>query len=315
VGVEASVCRAEGVAFDFIQGYHWDNGLSVVEAIRIVTSMSHVALMSDKDGFQPVARVNAQAGGKVVLVCDHASNALPEPYGSLGLPPQDLERHIGWDIGAADVTRRLAEKLDAPAVLSGFSRLLIDPNRGADDPTLVMKLSDGAVIPGNRDADAEEVAHRRAAYWQPYQDAIASTITRVMSGGAAPVILSVHSFTPVWRGVPRPWHAGILWDKDPRLAHALLSGLRLEKGLVVGDNEPYTGRLKGDTMYRNGTQLGLAHAIVEIRQDLIDTHHGAEEWAERLAQIVRQAVEHHPKLNEVRHFGSHTDSEQAEAAE
>ena len=278
--------------------------------------MSEAAFSSDHSNvpFQPFHCVNEAAGGRVVVLCDHASNALPEAYGSVGLPTSALERHIGWDIGAADVSRRLADALEAPAVLSGFSRLLIDPNRGADDPTLVMKLSDGAVIPGNRDVDADEVARRRAAYWQPYDEAISKTIDRIAAASDAPMLVSIHSFTPVWRGHPRPWHAGILWDKDPRLAHALLAGLRQEPGLVVGDNEPYTGRLKGDTMYRHGTQRGLPHAIVEIRQDLIDTHAGAQEWAERLARIVRDIAEASPGINAVEHFGSYTDHEPSESS-
>lgn len=278
--------------------------------------MSQAASSSDHAtvAFQPFHCVNEAACGRVVVLCDHASNALPPAYGSLGLPEADLERHIGWDIGAADVSRRLAEALVAPAVLSGFSRLLIDPNRGEDDPTLVMKLSDGAVIPGNRDVDADETERRRSNYWQPYQDAITRTIDRVMAAGDAPMLVSIHSFTPVWRGHPRPWHAGILWDKDPRLAHALLAGLRQEPGLVVGDNEPYTGRLKGDTMYRHGTQRGLPHAIVEIRQDLIDTHAGAQEWAARLARIVRHITETSPGINAVEYFGSYTDDRIAGAS-
>lgn len=259
------------------------------------------------DGFRPFELVNPAGRGHVILLCDHASNAIPEAYGTLGLLRAELDRHIGWDIGAGEVTRRLAEALDCPAVLSGFSRLLIDPNRGADDPTLVMKLSDGAVIPGNRDVDAEEVAARRAAFWQPYQDAIAGVIDAATASGEVPLIISIHSFTPVWRGRPRPWHAGILWDKDPRLAHALIGALRQEHGLVIGDNEPYVGRLKGDTMYRNGTQRGLPHALVEIRQDLIDTHHGAAEWAGRLASIIAQLLAAHPDLAAVEHFGSTTD--------
>ncbi|MGD1934107.1 MAG: N-formylglutamate amidohydrolase [Candidatus Phaeomarinobacter sp.] len=278
--------------------------------------MSQAASSSDISNlrFQPFHCVNEAAGGRVVVLCDHASNALPPAYGSLGLPVTDLERHIGWDIGAADVSRRLADALEAPAVLSGFSRLLIDPNRGADDPTLVMKLSDGAVIPGNKGVDAEEISLRRAMYWQPYQDAISRTIDRVMAAGTAPMIVSVHSFTPVWRGHPRPWHAGILWDKEPRLAHALLAGLRQERDLVIGDNEPYTGRLKGDTMYRHGTQRGLPHAIVEVRQDLIDTHAGAQEWADRLAHIVRDIVDMSPGINVVKHFGSYTDDRMPEGS-
>jgi len=291
-------------------------GLSVPVAFRIVGIMSHVASPPHHSSspFQPFHHVNESALGRVVVICDHASNALPAEYGSLGLPPTDLERHIGWDIGAADVTRRLADALKAPAVLSGFSRLLIDPNRGPDDPTLVMRLSDGAVIPGNRRVDAKEVEIRRTAYWQPYQDAITATIDRLVADGTAPLIVSIHSFTPVWRGHPRPWHVGILWDKDPRLPHALLAGLRQEPGLVVGDNEPYSGQLKGDTLFRHGTQRGLPHALVEIRQDLIDTHTGAQEWADRLARIISGTLAAAPEINAVAHFGSHTEKADVEVS-
>ncbi len=279
--------------------------------------MSHAASPSPHSHrpFQPYQYVNEAALGRVVVICDHASNALPEEYGSLGLPPTDLDRHIGWDIGAAEVTRRLAVALNAPAVLSCFSRLLIDPNRGADDPTLVMKLSDGAVIPGNRHVDEKEIQLRRATYWQPYQDAITTCIDRLVGEGAAPLIVSIHSFTPVWRGHPRPWHAGILWDKDPRLPHALLAGLRQEPGLVIGDNEPYSGKLKGDTLYRHGTQRGLPHALVEIRQDLIDTHAGAQEWADRLARIISDILAASPDINAVEHFGSCTDDSVVEVCQ
>ncbi len=261
----------------------------------------------DSIGFQPFELVNPSAEADLVVLCDHASNALPAEYGTLGLPPADLERHIGWDIGAAEVTRKMAAALGVPAVLSCFSRLLIDPNRGDDDPTLVMKLSDGAIIPGNRHVDAAEREARRATYWQPYQDAVAGVIDRLTAEGRVPVIVSIHSFTPVWRGHPRPWHAGILWDSDPRLPHLLLAGLRGEPGLVVGDNEPYSGSLKGDTMYRHGTSRGLANALVEIRQDLIDTQHGAEEWAGRLSRLLEEALVQHPDLRVVQHYGSHAD--------
>lgn len=288
-------------------------GMAVSPAgILCLMSQALVSPSGSNDDFRPYETVNDRAGGRFVLLCDHASNRLPDAYGTLGVSPSDLERHIGWDIGAAEVTRRLAAALAAPAVLSGFSRLLIDPNRGADDPTLVMKLSDGAIIPGNRAVDAREVDLRRARYWQPYQDAISTTLDGVLGGGVegtgnVPMVVSLHSFTPVWRGHPRPWHAGILWDRDPRLPHALLAALRQEPGLVVGDNEPYSGQLKGDTMYRHCTCRGLPHALIEIRQDLIDTDHGAQEWAERLARILTGIAEAHPEINAVEHFGSHTD--------
>lgn len=297
--------------------YHRSSGLSVPVGSRIIGVMSHAAISSTKPEvpFQPFHLVNEGAVGPVVLLCDHASNALPAEYGTLGLPPTDLERHIGWDVGAADVTRRLADLLQAPAVLSGFSRLLIDPNRAADDPTLVMKLSDGAIIPGNRHVTPDEVDRRRATCWQPYHDAVTAMIDRVVATGESPLVVSLHSFTPVWRGHPRPWHSGVLWDKDHRLPHALLSALRMEPGMVVGDNEPYKGQLRGDTMYRHGTQRGLPHSIIEIRQDLIDTHGGAQEWAERLARILLDILKTSPGINAVEFFGSHTDDQAKGAAQ
>lgn len=260
------------------------------------------------DAVNPVEEVNPAGAAPFVLLCDHASNALPARYGTLGLSPEALTRHIAWDIGAGAVTRELAALLDAPAVLAGFSRLLIDPNRGADDPTLVMKLSDGAIIPGNRHADAAEIAHRLRCYWQPYHDAVAARIDAKLAAGPPPAIVSIHSFTPVWRGRARVWHAGILWDRDPRLALPLIARLRAEPGLVVGDNEPYSGQLKNDTMYRHGTRRGLPHALIEIRQDLIDTCAGARDWAQLLAGVLRECAGA-PGFHAVRHYGSHTDGE------
>jgi predicted N-formylglutamate amidohydrolase len=230
--------------------------------------------------------VGGTSASGVVVLCDHATKGLPAQYGTLGLDASQLTRHIAYDIGAAAVTRQLAAILDAPAVLSRFSRLLIDPNRGADDPTLIMRVSDGAVIPGNRTLDQDERAHRLASYYVPYHRAVTDTIDAFMAGGRLPILLSIHSFTPVWKGVRRPWHAGVLWDSDPRLAHALLAGLRADETLVVGDNEPYSGILRGDTLWRHGTQRGIAHAIIELRQDLITEPEAQSQWASRLAAII-----------------------------
>jgi predicted N-formylglutamate amidohydrolase len=185
------------------------------------------------------------------------------------------------------VTRALARLLAAPALLTRFSRLVIDPNRGRDDPTLVMRLSDGAVVPGNARVDAAEVARRVARFYDPYDDAIAAAISRAMAASAPPVLVCVHSFTPSWRGAPRPWHVGILWDADDRFARPLLDGLAAEPGLVVGDNEPYDGALAGDTVDRHATRLGLTNALIEIRQDLIAEPTGQKAWAERFARLLR----------------------------
>jgi len=237
----------------------------------------------------------AGANEGVILLCDHASNALPPEYGSLGLPPEQLERHIAYDIGAAGVVREMAARLGCPAVLSRFSRLLIDPNRGADDPTLVMRISDGAIVPGNERLTPAETARRIAVYHAPYHEAIRCAIDAAMNAGETPVILSVHSFTPVWRGASRPWHAGVLWDSDPRLAQPLIRALSAEGDLVVGDNEPYKGALKNDTLYQHGTLRGLAHALIEVRQDLIAKPDGQRLWAERLAAML-SSITHDPAL-------------------
>lgn len=241
----------------------------------------------------------------LILLCDHASNALPPGYGSLGLPKAELERHIGYDIGAAGVTRMLAHRLGCPALLTRFSRLLIDPNRGEDDPTLVMRLSDGAVVPGNRNVDEAEVERRLERYHRPYHAAVEAEIDAALTKGVVPAILSMHSFTAVWRGLARPWHAAVLWDSDPRFTRELIDALAAPGDLMVGDNEPYDGALRGDCMYRHGTLRGLAHTLLEIRQDLITDEDGQREWADRLAGILPDMLAK-PELHEVRSFGSRT---------
>ncbi len=222
----------------------------------------------------------------ILLLCDHASNALPPEAGSLGLDQGLFQTHIAYDIGAAAVTRALALAWGAPALLGRWSRLLIDLNRGADDPTLVMKLSDGSIIPGNRDADAGEVARRIAAYHAPYHAAIAAELDRI---GPQAVILSMHSFTPSWKTTPRIWEVGVLYDRDARLAVPLMARLE-QAGFTVGDNEPYTGALDGDTLNIHGTLRGLPHVLIEMRQDLIATGAAAQDFALRLKGIIDAAL-------------------------
>ena len=240
------------------------------------------------DSYQVVA---GPAAAGVVLLCDHAGNAFPDGYGTLGMPSSELARHIAYDIGAAGVTRELARLLAAPAVLSRYSRLLIDLNRGLDDPTLVMRLSDGAIIPGNRDIDEVERARRVERYFRPYHTAVTASLDACSATGRTPVIVSMHSFTDQWKGVPRPWHVGVLWDAgDARIALPLLAALRAEGDLVVGDNEPYRGHLEGDTLWQHGLQRGLPHVLIEIRQDLIGEAAGQVAWAARLARILRPVL-------------------------
>ncbi len=225
----------------------------------------------------------------LIFVCDHASNAVPSEYGTLGLEEGAFAAHIASDIGAAEVTRALSVAYGARAVLARWSRLLIDLNRGPDDPTLVMKLTDGRIVPGNRDADAAEVARRLACFHKPYHDVIAVEIAAAREAGSNPAIISMHSFTPVWKGFQRPWEVGVLWDRDGRLAKPLIAALA-RAGMNVGDNEPYDGELEGDTMYVHGTSNGLPHVLIEIRQDLIVTHDAAHKFAVRLKPILDEAL-------------------------
>ena len=229
---------------------------------------------------------------RFLLICDHATNLVPPEVGggSLGLPPEEMSRHIAYDIGVRGVTHALAAHLAAPALLTRFSRLVIDPNRGEDDPTLVMRLYDGTIIPGNRAVPPGEIERRLVAYHRPYHDRIEARLDAAIARGRQPALVSIHSYTPQLRGrPPRPWQVGILWHHDGRIARPLMARLRAE-GLVVGDNEPYSGELEGDTMSRHGTGRGLPHVLIEIRQDLIGTPEAQQTWAARLAPILATIV-------------------------
>jgi predicted N-formylglutamate amidohydrolase len=238
----------------------------------------------------PFERLIPDAEPRLLLVADHASNALPASYETLGLPEASFARHIAYDLGIAPLVRQLSGALQSPAVLAGFSRLLIDPNRSEDDPTLVMRLSDGEIIPGNAKVDAGEVARRVAQFHRPYHAAIGAALDRAVAAGVRPLVISLHSFTPVWRGRPRPWQCGILSSGDRVTADLLLEALRADGTLLVGDNEPYSGDLEGDCMDRHGTKRKLAHALIEIRQDLIATPEARVAWVARLAAILGPLV-------------------------
>ena len=234
---------------------------------------------------QPPSRTDS----RLLFVCDHASNALPPAYGTLGLDPALFATHIASDIGAAEVTRTLAAEFGVTAILARWSRLLIDLNRGADDPTLVMKVSDGSIIPGNARLVVAEIAHRIAAFFAPYHAAIAQEIATMRAERIIPVVISMHSFTPVWKSRQRPWEVGILWDRDARLARPMIDRLA-NAGFVVGDNEPYSGELENDCLYRHGTMLGLPHVLIEVRQDLIADAHAARAFAKRLKLVIESAL-------------------------
>ncbi len=255
--------------------------------------------------FAPFEIIEGDYDKGMVLLADHAMNRLPPSYGSLGLPESAFHRHIAYDIGIEALTRALASRLGVPAVLGCFSRLLIDPNRGEDDPTLIMKISDGAIIPGNHPITREEWDLRLDTYHRPYHRAVEQTLAKAETPERAPLVLSLHSFTPFWKDFARPWHAAVLWDTDDRAVRPLLDHLRASGDIVVGDNEPYDGALKGDTMYRHCMMKGRPHALLEVRQDLIADEDGIASWAERLAPIFN-ALNSDPILHQYKIFPSRT---------
>ena len=228
----------------------------------------------------------------VLIVCDHASPRIPESLGDLGVPSQYLHEHIAWDIGAGAVTRSLSAKLQLPAVLASYSRLLVDCNRNLDDPSAFPEISDGIPVPGNQALSQPERQQRADAFYWPYHHAIRDRIRALESLAPAPALIAVHSFTPALSGVSRPWHFGVMWDKDQRLASTLIQNLAAMPGVVVGDNEPYSGRHPADfTIDHHAEVEGLPHAGIEVRQDLVQTQAGVAEWSERLAQALAPILE------------------------
>lgn len=239
------------------------------------------------DSAKPFDIVNQAGRGNALLICDHASNAVPSVLADLGLSRDILQRHIAWDIGAAEVTRRLAQLLDGPALLAGFSRLVIDPNRPEGHDHSIRAESDGIFVPGNAAIDAAAAERRAEAWFRPYHAAVAEQIARLGAGGV-PAIIAVHSFTPVMAGHVRPWHAGVLHAEDTRLARAVLEAFAAFPDLVVGDNQPYTGfSHESYTLPHHAERSGLPNVALEVRQDLIDTPTGAEHWARLLAEVLR----------------------------
>lgn len=238
--------------------------------------------------YKPFHVIGADRTGRWCITCDHAANTVPEFIngGDLGLPAAEMERHIAWDPGAAGVTLALGEALNSPVILSNFSRLVIDPNRGMDDPTLLMKLYDGTIIPANARAGSTERERRLEACYRPYHTALEQLAARPRS-----VVLSIHSFTPQLKGrPPRPWDIGVLYAADTRLAHPLLDRLRQELDLTPGDNQPYSGHLPGDAVDQHALQQGRPNVLIELRQDLIATEEDQRRWAQRLGPILDETL-------------------------
>ena len=239
----------------------------------------------------PYRWFNRGGRARLVLVCDHASFAVPRKLAALGLSETALRRHIGWDIGAAWVTEHLARLLDAPALLAGYSRLVIDCNRYTGDPSSIPARVGGVAVPGNQGLDEGAAKARAEAIFHPYQTALAEALEGRLGRGAVPALVSVHSMTAELDGGVRPWHIGIRWARDQRLSAPVKELLERSGHIVVGDNEPYRLDPSEDyTVPEQAMRRGLAHLQVELRQDLIEGEGGARRWAEVLAAALRRPL-------------------------
>ena len=239
----------------------------------------------------PFSVLNPQSTKPLILVCDHASRKIPACLGDMGLDPLTRRCHLAWDIGAGNLTRELAARLGATAVLGGYSRLVLDCNRELTDLSAFLEFGDGVAIPGNVGiSDAEKAARAQALFW-PYHHAIENEVRRLATTGKKPLMLAIHSFTPVLDGVSRRWQIGVLWDVDSRVSSMLLSRLR-QAGYEVGDNQPYSGRAPQDfTIDHHAEGGGLPHAELEIRQDQILQASGVRKVAEVLAPVITEVME------------------------
>lgn len=244
--------------------------------------------------------LNPEGTAPLVLICDHASNRVPAALGDLGLPPEAFSRHIAIDIGAAETTRRLAQRLNAPAVLCNYSRLVIDCNRLPGDPAAIPAESDKTPVPANRDLSDLEAERRAQDIFWPYHQAIGEALAHQWRRmpDMPPALVAVHSFTPrMADGEPRPWEIGFLWNHDDRLTVPMLTAMKV-KGFCVGDNEPYSGRLLNGTCDRHAQSAGLPHVSIEIRQDLISDTAGCTAWAEHVAEALDPLLGH-PDIHRV----------------
>jgi predicted N-formylglutamate amidohydrolase len=251
--------------------------------------MSFVSLLQP-DESDPVLVANPSGSSDFLLACDHAGRLLPRRLGTLGLPDSEMRRHIGWDIGIWAVTQRLSTELDALAIGQRYSRLAIDCNRTPGVPSSIPQISESTRIPGNADLSQTERDARERELFRPYHDRLAAELDR--RADRPTLLVAMHSFTPVYLDVPRPWHAGVLFNRDDRLARIILDLLRAEPGLVVGENEPYAvSDLTDYTVPVHAERRGLAHVELEIRQDLIADAVGQARWADLLARLLPAAAE------------------------
>ena len=240
----------------------------------------------------PIIRIPQKGASRLFMLCDHATNALPEEYAALGLSPGVFETHIAYDIGARGVAERLCAAFGAPGVFAGFSRLLIDPHRGPDQAGLIVEESDGVSIPGNQGLTEEQREDRIARFYDPYHAELGAAVTAFAAATDTPLFVSIHSFTPRVKTdtEDRPWHYGVLWRDDPETARATLTALREEPGIVAGDNEPYSGFDLNYTANHHLGARGLRHVLIEVRQDLVADNDGMDRIADQLTRVVRKIL-------------------------
>jgi predicted N-formylglutamate amidohydrolase len=263
---------------------------SLAGSEELMNRMTPYLLAADEAA--PVTVHKADGASPLLLVADHAGMASPRALGRLGIAATEWHRHIAYDIGIAGVGRRIAEALDATLIQQNYSRLVIDCNRPLDAPSSIPEISELTGIPGNVGLSEDERAARARAIFQPYHARIDAEIKRRREARRMTALIALHSFTPAFKGVPRPWQAALLYNRDRRLADRLIALLRQEPSLVVGDNEPYFVSDATDyTIPVHGERQGLPHALIEIRQDLIADESGQQQWAERLTRLLPQAYE------------------------
>lgn len=240
----------------------------------------------------PVALVeNPQGLSPILLICEHASNHLPQRYGTLGLTPEQIESHIAWDPGALGVAKDLSRLLDAPLIHATISRLVLDLNRDPSAPDSIWTVSERTAIPGNENLDPDERARRVSEVYDMFHEAVDGLVEQRLRSGQTRAVVSIHSFTPVYRDVPRPWHVGLIHDRDERFARHVEAGLRSDPALIVGINEPYSPADRVfHTLERHAERRGLAPLMIEIRNDLIRTEDGQALWAKRLAPLLREGA-------------------------
>ena len=246
------------------------------------------ALLAPDEG--PAVEVR-EGSGPFVVVCEHASNRVPKSLGTLGLAPIDLERHIAWDPGAAELSTGIAMHTGGTTVFQRFSRLVIDCNRDPGDEDAIATFSEDTEVPGNVALSPEARQSRVAALWSPFHAALDLLLDRRRVARRTTGLITVHSFTPVYRGVTRPWHIGIISTAERHLADAMLAVLRRDKALVVGDNQPYSSKDRVDyTIRRHGRDRGLPHVMIEVRNDLLRAAKDIAAWAERLTEALIESA-------------------------